>query len=347
MKNNKLVYLLIIIITIWCLALTIGQKSNNVVENNEVVNQVNVTGFSTDFTKVVDENKDAVVTVNSDGKLSSGFVYKQSENDLFILCSYHGVADGINNTVYFSNGYKENAEVFGYNAYLDLAVLRINTPYNINQLSVGDSELLNVGEFVICIGTPKSIDYEQTVELAMISNNIRTIENSITVDEQNISYYMDVIQLSSDLKEGYSGSPVINMNGEVVGMITMSDDGIVFATTINEIKIVADKIINEESYKKYQLGINGTYVEDMQLFERSSLNLNVDTIYGIYVNKVKENSFVYASGIRQGDVITKINNIEIHNRMDYLEVVYSDTTDFEFNVIRNGESLTIKASIND
>ena len=348
MKNNKLIYLFIIIIAIWCLVLSFGQKDNKQDINNEVINQVNVTGFSTDFTRIVEDNKDSIVTINCDGKLSSGFVYKQEENNVYILCSYHGVADANNYAVSFSSGYKTNAELVGTNIYLDLAVLKIDTPYEIKALEFGDEELLKAGEFVICIGTPKTIDFEQSVEMGMVSNNIKSIENNVSVNDENIIYFIDLIQLSANIKNGYSGSPVLNMNGEVIGMITMSyNDEINFATTAHEIKIVADNIINGIEYKKYQLGISGSYVKQMPLFERSNLNLSVDTISGLYINKIKESSILYLAGLRQGDIISKINSVEINNRIDYLNVVYTNADSFEIEYIRNNEIQTVKVDIND
>lgn len=347
MKNNKLAYLLIGILVIWCIILT-SMVNKNTSETDEIVNEYNVVGISTDLTKIVEEKKDAIVTVGCNGIVSTGFVYKQNGEDIYVLTSYHGVSSGGIINVRFSSGFNATGEIIGQDLYLDLAVVTIKSPYEVNALNLVDASALKSGEFVISIGTPISLEYDQSVELGMVSNNIRTIENSITVDETEEKYYLDVIQLSANLKPGYSGSPIINMQGDVVGMTTMSlVDGYNFAVDANEIKIVADKIINEEKVNKNQLGVKGTYIEDMPLFEKSNLNLSVDTIYGLFVDKVMENSIASNAGLKYGDVVLSINDVEIHNINDYLNIAYSETDSFEFEFIRDSQVNNSKVEIND
>lgn len=346
-SNNRFLYLLVIIITIWLIVLTtmLANKDNN--EENNVYNQVNVTGFSTDFTSIIDEHKTSIVSINANGVISTGFVYKQEGDNVYILTSYHGVADASSYYVYFANNYSCNAELIGKNIYTDIAVLKVTSPYEIQALSLADSSFIKSGEFVISIGTPFSLEYDASVELGMISNPSRTIENSVTVNDETIEYNLDVIQLSSNLKPGYSGSPILNMNGEVIGMTTMSlDNNLNFAITSNEIKILANKLINNEQVIKYQLGIKGNYIANMPMFEKSSLNLPVDLLTGMYVEKLSENSLALTAGVKQGDVILSINGIEMLNSDSYLSVVYSETEFFEFVVQRNNEILTYRIDFN-
>lgn len=347
MKNNRLLYVLIIILTIWCIVLTslLTNKQDN--SSTEVVNEYNISGFSTDFTKVVDEQKDSIVTISCSGNTATGFVYKQVDNTIYILTAYHAVSDSNAINVNFINSFSCSAELVGQSIYADIAVLKITSPYTVEPLELGDSTLLSSGEFIICLGTPSSIDYESSVELGMVSNDARCIANSITVDDTVNNYYLDVIQLSANLRPGYSGSPVLNMEGEVVGVNTMSlDSKFNFAITSNEVSIIADKIINGEKINKYQLGIKETYVNKMPLFERSSLNLPVDVLSGLYVNNVIESSIAQSAGIKVGDVITSINGTKIENLNDYLNAVYVKTDAFEFEIIRNGEVSTLRVDLN-
>ena len=347
-KNNRLIYLLIILLTIWCVVLStiiVKNKDEQALSN---INEIQVTGISTDFTEIVDDKSDSIVTISSSGTISSGFIYSQDGDDVYIVTSYHGIADGINNTVYFESGYSINAEVVGTNEYADLAVLKVNIPYSTDALTLGDSSLCKAGELVIAIGTPVSLEYSHSTEMGMISNNIKTIENSITVGDNNIIYYLDVLQLSSNLKPGYSGSPIINMNGEVVGMVTMSlDERFNFAITANEIKIIANKLIKGDTVKKYQLGVKGSYVSEMPLFVRSNLNLSVDTVYGLYVEKLLDTSICNVAGIQKGDIILSINGVDINNINDYLGIVYSENDAFEFETLRDGEIFKYKVTIDD
>lgn len=347
-KNSKLIYLLIILLAVWCIVLSAIVTKNKDEDVASNINEVEVTGFSTDFTKVVDEKSDAIVSISANGTVSSGFIYSQDGDDKYIVTSYHGIADANTYMVHFESGYSVYAELVGKNIYADLAVLKVNIPFNTNVLTLSDSSLCKAGEFVIAIGTPVSIEYAHSTEMGMISSSIKTIENNIEVDNEKIIYYLDVLQLSSNLKPGYSGSPIINMNGEVVGMATMSlNEEFNFAITANEIKIIVDKLIAGETVKKYQLGIKGTYVSNMNLSTRSNLNLSIDTISGLYVEKLLDSSIGNVAGIQKGDVILSINGIALNGINDYLNIVYSDYNSFEFEVLRADSTFKYKVDIND
>ena len=348
MKNNRLIYLLIIILFVWILALSILTNKKYDSNIHETIIENNISGFSTDLTKVVEKCKDSIVTINANGTVSSGFVYKQEESNIYILTSYHGVSESNILSVVFSGGLNMNAELIGKDIYTDLAVLRIESPYNINSLSLSDSSKLKDGEFIICLGTPFSIEYNQTVELGMISKNHRVLENSITVDNENYKYYVDLIQLSSNLNPGFSGSPLLNMNGEVVGVVNMAlNNKTNFAISSNEIKIIADSIISDEELVRNNLGIKGSYVHDMPMFEKTNLNLPVDVINGFYVDGVLMNSLANLANVKNGDVILSINDIEINNIVDYLDILYSHSDSFDFKVYRDSNIINLKVNTND
>lgn len=344
MKNsNRPIYLLLILIVIWLLVLSF-RPNNNPNNENIQINENNVSGFSTDFTRIVEDNSDGIVTVVSDTDTASGFVYRQSEDTVYILSAYHCVEGAGHINVIFGSSYQCNAILVGYDRYCDLAVLAIKTPYEIKPLKLSDSTLLHAGEFVINIGTPLSQEYSGSVNMAMVALPLLSIENSITADNERENYYLDVIELSSNLVSGYSGSPVLNMNGEVCGMNTMAlSEDISFALTINEIRKVADLIISGNEYKRNMLGIKEVYVKDMENYEKSNLNLNIDNINGIYIQKLRDDSIAYSAGIRQGDIILNINGSDINSLNDYLDICYADAGSFVFTVLRNGETLILES----
>ncbi len=93
MKNNRLLYVLIILLTLWCAVLSSEISRARQRESANVVNQYEVDGFSTDLTKVIDEVRPGIVTISADNNILSGFVYRQSGEDVYILTAYHGVAN--------------------------------------------------------------------------------------------------------------------------------------------------------------------------------------------------------------------------------------------------------------
>lgn len=346
MKNNKLLYLLIVILVIWCIILSsiINKNTNN--QDKTIINEYNVSGISTDFTRIVDEKDSSIVKIVSGTNNATGFVYKQNNEDIYIVTAYHAISNSNNCNIYFISGYETSAQLIGKDEYLDIAVLKINSPYSINGLSFDDSTLSKKGSFVIEIGTPNK-DLNHYVELGMISNDIQTIENSIEVNESNSKYCLDVLKISSNIGSGYSGCPVLNMNGNVIGMITMSFNDTIYAITANEIKIVVESIINENQIEKHQLGIIGTYIKNMPNFEKSNLNIPVDIIGGYYINKLLDNSILRFNDIRTGDIILSINGVNIENLNNLLDVSYSSSNSLDIELVRNGENIKVTIDLND
>ena len=341
MKNNRLLYILIFILMVWCAILSSDRFPKNNREVSGIVNQYEVDGFSTDLTKVVDEVSSGVVTVNADGNIQSGFVYRQEDENVYIVTAYHGVSNvnGINVTL--GSTYTVSAELIGHDIFTDVAVLRASTPYIIEPLKLGDATLLKKGEFLLCIGTPVSMDYQGSAELAMVSSPLIQLENSILTDEERYIYFLNMIQLNSQLVPGYSGSPLFDMGGEVVGMTTMSsNNNLSFSLTSNEVKIVADQLIATGQVSRRFPGIKGTYLQDMHNYEKSALNIPLDSLEGLYVTRIRETGLAYLAGVRNGDVIVSIDGEEIRDLSSYLKAVYTAEEDIDIVFIRNGERMT-------
>ncbi|MBQ9425266.1 MAG: serine protease [Erysipelotrichaceae bacterium] len=344
MKNNRLLIILIIALTAWCAVLSSELRNIRSKEDSTIINQYEVNGFSTDFTRIVDQVKPGVVTISADGNILSGFVYRQDDENVYIISAYHGVSNVNSINVLFGSSYTVTGELVGHDIYTDIALIRISTPYLIEPLKTSDAGLLQQGEFLLSIGTPMSQDYAGSVELCMVSGNDMQIDNTITVDDERFSYYLNVIQLSSDMPGGYSGSPLFNMGGEVVGMNTMAvSSSISFALTVNEAKIVADQLLSDKTVTRSVFGIKGSFIKNMYNYEKANLNIGIETINGIYVQKLKENGLAYAAGIRSGDVVTKINGEEISDLNSYLKAMYSESEDVVFEYIRGGETFTAAA----
>lgn len=347
MKKNLLITIIVILI-LWLIVLSVimGETKRNNTTKNEI-NEYNVTGFSTDFTKIVDEDKSSVVSLNQNETYSTGFIYNQMDNKVYIITSFHGVSESEEVNVYFNSGVSVVGRAIGHDSFADVAVIECEFDFDVKPFVIGDSTLLNDGEFVLSIGTSSSLDYDFSTAFGMISSNYREIENNITFDEEDYTYYLGVIQLSGDFTNGYSGAPVINMNGEVVGMITMEDDDRTFAITINEIEKIFNKIINDEEYTRVDFGLKGKYVSNLESYELTGLNIGLEVTSGYYVSDLKVSSFGSNAGVVRGDVIVKINNTEIHDFNDFLDIIYSDEKEFNIEVIRNGEQMTLKGTLYD
>ncbi|MBQ1307965.1 MAG: hypothetical protein IIY56_07415, partial [Erysipelotrichaceae bacterium] len=94
-KNNRLIYILILILSVWLMILSF--RPNSIVSRQEIINEYNVSGFSTDFSKVVEDNSSSIVSISADGSVLSGFIYRQDGDKVYVLTAYHGIenASGI------------------------------------------------------------------------------------------------------------------------------------------------------------------------------------------------------------------------------------------------------------
>lgn len=350
MKKKSIIFVVIIgILLIWVGILS--SQINEYKKANENINDgiktYQVSGFSTDLTEVSKKVKGNTVTVLSLDKVSSGFIYRKNNNDIYIVTCAHSIVGDKTATVVLDNGLPYSGEVIGTDPFSDIAILKIEEDIIIPETALGDSQLLKDGEFLLCIGTPTSTEFKNSINFAIVSSKLRTVLNSITFEKETYNYYTSQIQLSSSVNLGYSGSPCFNMAGEVVGVITMKAYDEVMAVPINEIKIIADKIIENGHVNKTQLGIKEIYINDLETYEKTNMGISLDVTSGIYVSQIQNNSLAKIFGIQINDVITEINSTKINNNNDFLKVMYEDSKEFTFTVVRNNETLTIKGSIDD
>jgi len=349
MKNNRLIYLLIILLTIWCVVLTsfyIDQKENSGTNSTTIIeNKIN--GFSSDITETVEQVKANTVLVESTTSTMSGVIYGQRDNKVCVLTCYHGLSGSSIYRVVLDNGLEYEANLIGYDIYGDVALLEIDGDLMMPTLNLGSSSLLKDGEFLITLGTQKSKEYSNSVALMLVSSKLRTISNSITYSGKNYDYYTSVIQLNGNIANGYSGSAVYNLAGEMVGMITMKDDTTVFALPINEIKLIVNNILSDNPISKLQMGIKGEFIQEMENYEKNNLGISLEVNSGFYVINTKNYSLASNLGIKNGDIVLSINGNAMNTYSDLLYFEYEENKEFNITLIRQGEEMNLVGSIND
>ena len=350
MNKNRLLIVVIILLALWNVFSTVyfnSRLSERLATHETTVNNFTVNGFSTDLTGTVKNARSSMVTVDAGGT-ASGFIYRYEDEKTYIVTAYHAVSSGANIYVTFDSGYRKDAVVLGYDIYADLAVLEVEMPYESRPVKMGSLDTVQDGEFVLLIGSPLSGDYQGSAALSMVSKHLITLENSITLEEdRNYEYYLSYIQLSEELKEGYSGAAVLDMDGGVLGMVTMKDPdaGFTFALPADDIRILADTIIEGEEIHHGSLGIKGTFISEMANYQRSSLNLPLEVTEGLYIREMEENALAYISGLRPGDVLLSVNEMPVSTYSELLRIEYGDHPEYHFRFVRNGETLDLYGSV--
>ncbi len=236
--------------------------------------------------------------------LGSGFVVDKQGN---IVTNYH-VVEGANSVeVDFPSGYKALGEVIATDLDSDIAVVHVNAPEEqLVPLTLGDSNQLRVGMTVVAIGNPYGLS--STMTTGIVSAKGRTLESMRTSQDGNAFSAGSIIQVDAPINPGNSGGPLLNLQGEVVGINRAIrtagttdtgepvNTGIGFAISINVVKRVLPTLIEGQTYDYPYLGLSS--IEDLSLVARKELGLN--RMNGAYVTDIVPGGPADQAGIRAG-----------------------------------------------
>ncbi|MEC9491079.1 MAG: trypsin-like peptidase domain-containing protein [Halanaerobiales bacterium] len=274
----------------------------------------------------------------------SGFIVSK---DGYIVTNQH-VIDGADQIEVSINGIKEpvKAEVAWSDFSLDLAVLKVNTE-NMNQeltpLKMGDSSKLRPGEWAIAIGNP--LGFEHTVTVGVISATGRPIQ--IPTDNRQVRTYQNLIQLDAAINPGNSGGPLLNIQGNVIGIntaVSQVGQGIGFAIPINEIKGIVSELQKTGEVTRPWLGIVFSEItKEVQEY------FSLDNQNGVVVIEVYKGSPADKAGLKAYDIIKEIDQKQIKSTSDVSEIIKNKEVGDKimFKVIRNGQSKIIFGRIGE
>ena len=241
----------------------------------------------------------------------SGVIYSA---DGYIVTNNHvvGFADKI--TVTDSDGKKYNATKVGTDESTDLALIKVDGAKNLTPIRMGDSEKVNVGEWVLAVGNPFGY-LTSTVTAGIVSAKGRSLDII-----QNDKAIEEFIQTDAAINPGNSGGALVNLSGELIGINTAIATptgvfaGYSFAIPSKIVKrVVKDIIENGGNIERTNLGVGGYDIND-ELVKEFGLNLNGKK--GFYIEEVERRSAAQMGGLLPGDVITEINNTPISNYDD-------------------------------
>jgi Do/DeqQ family serine protease len=256
----------------------------------------------------------------------------------FILTNEHVIKKTGTITVVLKDGRELSAQIVGADPDSDLAVLRISSNTPLPDIEMGDSDDIMVGETVFAIGNP--FGFSNTVTTGVISATNRSFRVDDTV-------YHDFIQTDASINPGNSGGPLLNINGELIGINTAiyaKAQGIGFAIPINKAKRIVSDLIKYGEVVHAWIGITVQGID-----EELSKYLNLSGKAGVIVKKVEKNSPAHKSGIKNGDIVLSIEAKAIHSEREYQAVMknVSEGEIVAINILRNGKekSFPVKAAV--
>lgn len=326
---------------------SVDESTNN--ENNisDLIEKVNnsVVGIS----KI--KNKGSTIFLKEGTQslgLGTGFIVAKNG---YIVTNEH-VSGSKNSTCYVTleDGRDYEANVVWADSEMDMSVIKINAD-NLPYLNLGDSDKIKIAEPVYAIGNPIGYEFQRTVTSGIISGLDRTIK----IEDDDKNYYMeDLIQTDATINPGNSGGPLIDKEGNVLGINSIkitTAEGIGFAIPINIIKPIVEKLKNNGEFNAATLGIFA-YDKGVIPYINQELNKNIKLNNGIYVAEVIRNSPAEKAGIQKGDILIGIDGLTIDKMSELRIYIYEKEIGDEVRIkyIRNNreyeKTITLAKKLN-
>ena len=265
----------------------------------------------------------------------SGFVLTK---DGYIVTNYHVVKDADTVKVTMYNGDEYEAKYVGGDEDYDIAVIKVEAT-ELQPVTLGDSEKLNVGDHVLAVGNPLG-----ELTFSMSGGMVSSVNRAINVSGTPFN----MIQTDASINPGNSGGPMFNQYGEVVGIVSAkysstgneAVEGLGFAIPINDvIAMIQDIMTNGYITNKPYLGITGG-----TMTEQMAAQYRFDIASGVFVYSVEEGKAAEKAGLQMGDVITKVDDHDIRTMEDLTAVKkqYSAGDTVTLTVYRAGETITVE-----
>ena len=352
--------------------LQLNQKQETNTQNSTTITQTSVKNENS-TTKAVDKVKDAVVSIitysaNSQNSLfgygesdtdtnteqvssqGSGVIYKKDGEYAYIVTNTHVINGAKKVDIRLADGTKVPGEIVGTDTYSDIAVVKISSEKVSAVAEFGDSSKLTVGETAIAIGSPLGSEYANTVTQGIVSSLNRTVSLK-SEDGQAIS--TKAIQTDTAINPGNSGGPLINIQGQVIGITSSkiatnggtSVEGLGFAIPSNDAIKIIEQLENNGKVTRPALGIQMVNLSNLSTTDLQKLKLPDSITSGVAVRSVQSN--MPANGhLEKYDVITKVDGNPITSATELQNTLYSHSVGDEMTITyyRNGkeETTTIK-----
>ena len=352
--------------------LQLSQKQNTSPTNTTTVSKTAVKNENS-TTQAVDKVKDAVVSVitysaNSQNSLfgsaetdtdtnteqvsseGSGVIYKKEGNFAYLVTNTHVISGAKKVDIRLADGTKVPGEIVGSDTYSDIAVVKIAADKVTTVAEFGDSDQLTVGETAIAIGSPLGSEYANTVTQGIVSSLNRNVSLK-SEDGQAIS--TKAIQTDTAINPGNSGGPLINIQGQVIGITSSkiatnggtSVEGLGFAIPSNDAINIINQLEKNGKVTRPALGIQMVNLSNLSSTDLQRLNVPSSVTAGVVVRSVITS--MPANGhLQQYDVITKVDDKAISSTTELQSTLYSHSIGDSMTITyyRNGkeETTTIK-----
>ena len=335
----------------WNLFLTYEMKTIKSDNKEQKTVEKVVSNFDTDVVKVVEKVEDKVVSVityQHGQKIGSGsgVIYKNEKGQVSIITNHHVIASGQEIAVRFMNGKEVKADLIGSDSYSDLALLQVEADIETTPFDFGDSDISSVGEFVVAIGSPLGVAFENSKSFGILSGKNRIVP--VDTDGDGVSdWEMMVLQTDAAINPGNSGGALVNMAGELIGINTLKlsnnkVEGMGFAIPINEVAPIIKQLETTGKVTYPYLGLSAVSIDNLNELQKNYYRIAENINSGILVADVAKDSPAEKAEIKPFDIITKFNDEPIDSFKSFRMKLYKmqPKNQVTFEIIRENKTIT-------
>lgn len=366
-KNNHSLRNIIIILIVFFLGMGamfgIYYYFPNIKEVTETKINKNVTVTDTGIADAVEKVYDSVVVINTYVKnqayaSGTGFVYKVEDKKAYLLTNNHVISGCDDVYVTFTDGSIVKADIVGADVYSDIAVLSVDSEHGKNIAELGKSEDLRLGDTVFAIGAPLDSAYSWSVTRGIVSGKDRLVEVELTSGNTKTPMIVRTVQTDAAINNGNSGGPLANANGEVIGITSIklaseAIEGMGFAIPIEDALDIAEELMTGKELIRPYLGVymldiaNAYYSMNPYYSEYYSIIRDAGVTKGVIVTEVEDKSSAALAGIKENDIIIKIDDQEINSSayLRYYLFKHKVGDEMKVTVIRDNKEVDLKVKL--
>lgn len=293
------------------------------IEEEKTITTINISEENT-IKSSVDKIYDSVVLIetyvdNQSLGSGTGFVYKEDEKFGYIMTNHHVIEAAKTVKVTNNAGLETEAIVLGSDEYADIAILKVSKESVMKVAQIGKTEVAEIGDTLFAIGSPLGSSYMGTVTKGILSGKDRMVDTG--------NYRMEVLQTDAAINPGNSGGPLVNVNGEVIGVISLKlvqdeIEGMGFAIPIELAMAYAPQLEKGEKIERPVIGVELIDVTSTYSLYLNRIYLDPIVEYGSVVVGVEDGYPASIAGLEKGDVIIAIDGEKIEDSSHLRYVLY-------------------------
>ena len=331
-NNSKVIVMILLAFIFGSVIMYIYNLSNpSIVTKNRTISKTKVTEEAMEdaISKVYDSVVCIEVLDSNGSALSTGtgFVYSKDNKYGYVVTNAHVITSSENVQATLSDNKKSKLTVLGTDSYSDLAVLKMDVKDVLSVASIGTSKNTKIGNTVFTVGSPMGASYAGTVTKGILSGKNRLIETSTSNGLSQESFIVKVLQTDAAISPGNSGGPLVNLAGDVIGITSLKlvdtqVEGMGFAIPIEDAMNYVDLLEKGQKVERPVIGVQILDLTNKYLLYRYGINIPSNIDSGVIIVKTSDNYPAKEAGLKDNDIITKVNNEKVTTVSEFKYELY-------------------------